>query len=111
MPFKHMEKHRAKEKKKHSFVVVESAAVDDVDVLRLLGMLSLSLPQLSENVGQFLTLPLGTDVCAQATLQELEGALILGHLQQFHGALLVGSMANHLAYQIAGELGVAGLNL
>lgn len=82
----------------------------DVEERRLLGM-GLSLPQLSENVGQFLTLPLGTDVCAQAALQELEGALILGHLQQFHGALLVGSMTNHLAYQIAGEFGVAGLNL
>lgn len=35
----------------------------DVEERRLLGM-GLSLPQLSENVGQFLTLPLGTDVCA-----------------------------------------------
>lgn len=76
----------------------------------LLGM-SLSLPQLSENVGQFLTLPLGTDVCAQATLQELEGTLILGHLQQFHGALLVGRVSNHLTDQIAGEFCVTGLNL
>lgn len=73
--------------------------------------MSLSLPELSENVGQFLTLPLGTDVCAQAALQELEGALILGHLQQFHGALLIGRMSNHLTNKIAGEFCVAGLNL
>lgn len=73
--------------------------------------MSLSLPELSENVGEFLTLPLGTDMCAEAALQELQGALILGHLQQFHGALLIGRMSNHLAYQVAGEFCVARLDL
>jgi len=71
----------------------------------------LGLPQLGEDVGQLLTLPLGTDVCAQAALEELQGPLILGHLQQLHGALLVGSMAHHLTHQIAHELGVTGLDL
>jgi len=71
----------------------------------------LGLPQLGEDVGQLLTLPLGTDVGAQAALEELQGPLILGHLQQLHGALLIGSVANDLADQVAHELGVAGLDL
>lgn len=65
---------------------------------------------MGQNVGQFLTLPLGADVRTEATLQELEGALILGHLQQLHTALLVRRMANDLADQIAHELGVLGLD-
>ena len=69
------------------------------------------LTHLGENVGQLLTLPLGADVCAQATLQELEGALILGHLQQLHATLLVGGMSDHLTDHVAHELGVFGLHL
>lgn len=69
------------------------------------------LTHLGENVSQLLTLPLGADVCAQATLQELEGALILGHLQQLHAPLLVGGMADHLTDDVAHELGVFGLHL
>ena len=73
--------------------------------------MGLSLSHLSKDVGQFLTLPLGTDVCAQATLQEFQGTLILGNLQQFHGSLLIGSMTNNFTDQIALEFGVTGLNL
>lgn len=69
------------------------------------------LTHMGQNVGQFLTLPLGADVRTEATLQELEGALILGHLQQLHTALLVRRVANDLADQIAHELGVLGLDL
>lgn len=66
---------------------------------------------MGQDVGQFLTLPLGADVRSEATLQELQGALILGHLQQFHTALLVRGMTNDLPDQIADELGVLGLDL
>lgn len=65
---------------------------------------------MGQNVGQFLTLPLGTDVRTEATLQELQRALILGHLQQFHTALLVRGMTDNLSDQIAHELGVFGLD-
>lgn len=76
----------------------------------LLGM-GLGLSHLGEHVGQLLTLPLGTDVCAQTTLQELQGALILGHLQQLHAPLLVGGMSDDLTDDVAHELGVFGLHL
>lgn len=69
------------------------------------------LTHLGQDVSQLLTLPLGTDVCAQATLQELEGALILGHLQQLHAPLLVGGMSDDLTDHVAHELGVFGLHL
>lgn len=73
--------------------------------------MGLSLTHLGEHVGELLTLPLGTDVCAQATLQELEGALVLGHLQQLHASLLVRGMSDHLTDDVAHELGVFGLHL
>lgn len=76
----------------------------------LLGMGS-GLTHLGQHVGQLLTLPLGTDVCAQTTLQELEGALVLGHLQQLHATLLVGSVSDDLTDHVAHELGVFGLHL
>jgi hypothetical protein len=69
------------------------------------------LTHMGQDVTQLFTLPLGTDVCAQATLQEFQGALILGHLQQFHDALLVGGMADNFAHQVTDEFGVLGLDL
>lgn len=66
---------------------------------------------MGQNVGQLLTLPLGADVRAEASLQELERTLILRHLQQLHTALLVRGMADHLTHQVAHELGVLGLDL
>ena len=34
------------------------------------------LPHLHQHVAHLLTLPLGADVCAETTLQELQGALV-----------------------------------
>jgi hypothetical protein len=70
-----------------------------------------SLTHMSQDCSQFFTLSLSTDVCTQATLQELESTLILGHLQQLHGTSFVGSMADNFAHQIADEFCVLGLNL
>lgn len=78
--------------------------------MHLLGV-GRSLSHLGQDVGQLLTLPLGANVCAQATLQEFERTLILGDLQQFHASLLVGGMADHLTDDVAHELGVFGLHL
>ena len=58
-----------------------------VDVGLLLGVLALGL----KHGGHLFTLSLGADVRADALLQELEAALVLGDLQQLHGASLVGS--------------------
>lgn len=70
-----------------------------------------SLTHLCEDVLQFLTLPLATNVSAKTGLAELQGTLILGNLQQFHAALLIRSMANDFADQVADEAGVLGLDL
>lgn len=75
------------------------------------GLLVRGLAHMGQNVGQLLALPLGTDVRAEASLQELERTLILRHLQQFHTALLVRGMTDDLTHQIAHELGVLGLDL
>lgn len=77
--------------------------------MRLLGVAGFT--HLCENVGELLTLPLATDVCSQASLAELQRALILRDLQQLHASLLVRSVADNLADQIAHETGVLGLNL
>lgn len=69
------------------------------------------LAHLGEDVGQLLALPLATDVCSQASLAELQRALVLADLQQFHAALLVRRVADDLADQVAHELGVLGLHL
>lgn len=70
-----------------------------------------SLAHLGENVGQLLALPLATDVCSQASLAELQRALVLADLQQLHAALFVRRVADDLADQVAHELGVLGLHL
>ena len=46
---------------------------------RVWGVMSLcgGLPHLCQDIAELFTLPLGTDVCAQAALQELQGALVL----------------------------------
>jgi len=69
------------------------------------------LAHVGDDCSQFFTLSLGTDVCSQAALQELQCALILGHLQQLHGASLVGGMADNLAHQLTDELRVFGLDV
>lgn len=76
-----------------------------------MGSVGGSLTHMSQDVTEFLTLPLSSDVCAQATLQELERALVLGHLQQLHGTLLVGSVTNNFTNQLTDEFGVLGLDL
>lgn len=66
---------------------------------------------MGEDVGQLLTLPLGADVCAKATLQEFKRTFVLRHLQQLHAALLVRCMTDNLTDQVADEFGMLGLNL
>lgn len=44
-------------------------------------------------------------------LDELEGTLILGHLQQLHGAPLVRGEAAHLTDHVTHELAVLGQTL
>lgn len=66
----------------------------------------LCLTHLRQDVGELLTLPLGTDVRAQPPLQELESTLVLRHLQQFHRPFLVGGMAGHFADQVPHEFSV-----
>lgn len=75
----------------------------------LLGM-CLGFTHLCQDVGQLFTLPLGTDVCAQTTFQELQCTLVLRHFQQFHGALLVRCMTAYLADKFTHELGVFSLD-
>jgi hypothetical protein len=70
-----------------------------------------SLTHMSQDCSQFFTLSLSTDVCTQATLQELKSTLILGHLQQLHGTSFVGSMADNFTHQLADEFCVLGLDL
>lgn len=89
-----------------------------LDLLRKIGTSSLfvgsvrgSLAHMSQDVTQFFTLSLSTDVCTQAALQELQCTLILGHLQQLHGTTLVWSMSDDLTHQLADEFCVLGLDL
>lgn len=76
-----------------------------------MGCVGGGLTHMGQDVTQLLALSLRTDVCTQATLQELQSALILGHLQQLHGASLVWSMSDNFAHQIADEFCVLGLDL
>ena len=43
-----------------------------------------------------------------SSLQELEGTLILGNLQQFHDSLFIGSMTSDFLDDVTDELGVLG---
>lgn len=72
--------------------------------------MGLCFTHLGKNVGQFFTLPLGTNVCAKTTFKELESPFVLGHLQQFHSAFLVWSMSDHFTDQIPHEFCVLGLD-
>jgi len=69
-----------------------------------------SLPHLGENVGQLLTLPLGSDVSSKSPFQELQCPLILRHLKQFHGPFLIWGMSDYFSDQIPNELGMMGLD-
>lgn len=73
--------------------------------------LSGGLTHMSQDVTELLTLPLSTDMCSQATLKELQSALILGNLQQLHGTALVWSMTNNLTHQFTDEFCVLCLDL
>ena len=53
-------------------------------------------------------LPLGVDMCPHPFLDELEGAFVLGDLEQLHDALLLGGEAAHLLDHVQQELGVFG---
>lgn len=76
-----------------------------------MGSVGGSLTHMSQDVSEFLTLPLATDVCSQSSLQEFESTLVLGHFKQLHGTLLVGSVSNNFTDQLADEFGVLGLDL
>lgn len=41
-------------------------------------------------------------------LDEFEGTLVLGHLQQLHSTLLIGGKSTHLADKITRKLGMFG---
>lgn len=75
----------------------------------LLGMTGLT--HLGQDVGQFLTLSLATNVRSQTGFAELQRSLVLGDLQQLHATLLVRSVADDLTDQIPDEFGVLGLDL
>ena len=62
-----------------------------------------SLALLQDDLLELLPLPLGPEVGAQPLLQELEGALLPGHLQELHGPPLVGRKANDLPDNIPDE--------
>lgn len=70
-----------------------------------------SFTHLGEDVGQFFTLSLATDVRAKASLAEFQRTLILGDLQQFHASLLVRSVSDNFTNQIAHKFRVLGLDL
>lgn len=83
--------------------------VDCMCAVHLFAMAGLT--HLCQNVGQFFTLSLATNVCAQTSLAEFQCTLILGNLQQFHASLLIWSMSNHFTHQIAYEFCVLCLDL
>lgn len=66
----------------------------------------LGFPHLGENIAQFFTLPLGSQMGSQSSLQKLQCSLVLRDLEQFHGSLLIGSMTSDLLNDVTDELGV-----
>lgn len=63
-----------------------------------------SFAELSQYVLHLVTLGLGADVRSEALLDELEGLLILGDLEQLHRTLLVGGETSDLTDQLADDL-------
>lgn len=53
-------------------------------------------PHGGEDITQLLSLALGMDVCLHSFLDELEGMLVLGELEQLRGSPFTGSEASHL---------------
>lgn len=80
---------------------------NDADILLMCSRFS----HMSQDCSEFFTLSLSTNVCSQTSLQELEGTLILRHLQQFHCSSFIRSMANHFADEVSNEFCVFGLHL
>uniref|UniRef100_A0A6B0V1W0 Putative secreted protein n=1 Tax=Ixodes ricinus TaxID=34613 RepID=A0A6B0V1W0_IXORI len=74
-------------------------------VFRLL-LVGSGLPLGHQDVAQLVPLPLAAEVGAQPLLDELEGTLVLGHLEQLHGPPFERRKATHLADQVANEAGV-----
>lgn len=63
----------------------------------------LLLSSRQQDVAPLLSLPLGIDVCPHPLLDELEGALVLGDLEQHHGTPLVLGKATHLSDYVSRE--------
>ena len=68
----------------------------------------LPLSSWQKNVAQLLSLPLCMDVCRHPFLDELEGPLVLGDLEQLHGSSIERGEATHLPDHVPHELGVFG---
>ena len=66
------------------------------------------LPHGGQGIAQLFSLPLGMDVCPHPFLDELEGPLVLGDLEQLHGPPLMRGEAAHLPDHVPHELGVLG---
>lgn len=71
-------------------------------------VLGCHLPHGHKDVAQLLLLPLGGDVCPHPFLDELQGLLVLGDLEQLHGVLLIGGKATHLSDHVPHKLCVLG---
>lgn len=67
----------------------------------------LPLSSCCQDVAQLLSPPLGIDICPHPFLDELEGALVFGDLEQFHSMPLLCGNAAHLL-DLPHELGVLG---
>lgn len=87
---------------------MESIYFHVVGKYNLLGSGGSSLTLLDDDLGHLITLPLATEVGAEALLQELEGTLILRDTQQFHGTTLVGGETDDLSHDTSDELVVLG---
>ena len=59
---------------------------------------------LREHVLHLIALSLGTEVGADALLEELEGLLVLGDTEKLHRATLVGRESGDLANKLAHDL-------
>ena len=71
-------------------------------------LLGCHFPHGGQDIAQLLSLPLGTDVCPHPFLDELEGPLVLGDLEQLHGSSLVRGEATYLPDHVLHKLGVFG---
>ena len=67
-------------------------------------LLGCHFPHGGQDTAQLLILSLGRNVCPHPVLDEAEGQLVLGNLEQFHGLPLIRGKAAHVLH----KLGVFG---